>query len=131
MNASVDLDQFEWLDADGSPTYDGWTEVVMASLSTDRRDPGQPAGERRGWWADSVDETQTGSLLWAVVDRQKLTRTTAPAVRDGGRKALQWLIDEGYATSVDVTVERANRGSLYMGIVVQRAHNPIELGVEV
>lgn len=70
-----------------------------------------PAGQdRRGWWAD-VFASDTGgqradscgSRLWLLA-REKQLPQTATRVRAFVEEALQWLVDDGLATGLVVTV---------------------------
>lgn len=118
--------RIEW-DADGAPrgdlvlesgdlaTDDGLETAIVASLFTDRRalpsDP-LPAGHEdlRGWWGDVVpaaEGDQTGSRLWLLA-REKRTADVLNRAREYTREALQWLLDDGVATRLEVDVEYIN-----------------------
>jgi phage gp46-like protein len=84
------------------------TTAVVLSLLTDRTALASdvPAGgDRRGWWADtfSDDSDQFGSRLWLLAREKQLTQTIMRA-RAFVAEALQWLIDDGLASAVDVAV---------------------------
>ena len=72
--------------------------AVITSLFTDANYNGE-----RGYWADA-----TGSKLWATSG--KLTEATRLKVIQYAREALQWMIDDGTATDIDITAERTNSG---------------------
>lgn len=90
---------------------DGLKTAVQLSLFCDAR-----AGEgdvlpsadpyRRGWWADQFepDRVSFGSRLW-LLERAKLTRAVLDAARSYALEALQWLLDDAVAESVDVVTE--------------------------
>lgn len=81
---------------------------VLISLFTDRVagvDDVIPDGtaDPRGWWGD--DETHpVGSRLW-LIDRAKKTQATLGLAQSYIQEALQWLIDDGVCSRVDVYVE--------------------------
>lgn len=64
--------------------------------------------ERYGWWGDSfpsqVDD-RIGSRLY-LLRRRSLTPQTERDARDYARESLQWLLDDGRATAVEITTQR-------------------------
>lgn len=90
---------------------EGLETAVMISLFTDRRarddDPLDDINDKRGWWADQVeDNDEIGSRLW-LLDR---SATTAHNIKMAGeyiKEALQWMIADGVAKKIEVTTERA------------------------
>ncbi|ARB29973.1 phage GP46 family protein [Pseudomonas tolaasii] len=87
------------------------TRAVLISLFTWRRaapDDAVDDGERFGWWGDSfptVADDRIGSRLW-LLRRVKLTRQTQLDAEFYAREALQWLIDDGHCSAIDVVSER-------------------------
>jgi len=90
----------------------GLETAIALSLFTDRRaqdDDTPPSGDshdRRGWWADEFAVVQgdlIGSRLW-LLDRSKLTNETVLNAQQYATEALQWLIDDEVAASIDVTI---------------------------
>lgn len=88
---------------------DGLETAVIISLFTDKRakDDELPAGEetKRGWWADmfpEVDQDQIGSKLW-LLQRSKRVNETLRKFEDYTREALNWLIEDGVAGSIEVS----------------------------
>lgn len=82
--------------------------AVLISLFTDRRaDPDDAipdgSGDPRGWWGDLYEATPIGSKLW-LLDRAKKTEATRQRAQDYIEAALAWLIDDGIAAAVRVTV---------------------------
>lgn len=101
-------------------TEDGLRTAVIISLFSDRRaeaDDEIPDGsdDRRGWWSDVL-----GSRLWLLARAKEMPNTLARA-RAYAIEALQWLIDDGVATAVEVTAEWAQRGVLALGVVITLA----------
>lgn len=87
----------------------GLQTAVLISLFTDARaDVDEAPAEdssRRGWWGDvfpSVDGDQTGSKLW-LLKREKRTVETLNRAEDYCLEALQWMLDDGVAASIEVT----------------------------
>lgn len=87
----------------------GVRTAVLLSLLSDRRVPvgDLPAGEtaRRGWWGDSLapDGDQIGSRLW-VLGREARRPDTMRRADGYAHEALAWLVEDGVAERVDVTV---------------------------
>lgn len=85
--------------------------AVILSLFLDARArdddllPDAVNGDRRGWWADSVvpaaGRDRTGSRLW-LLGREKTLPEVLRRAQDYATEALQWLIDDGVATAVQV-----------------------------
>lgn len=84
---------------------------AVISLLTWRRagddDPLDDA-ERYGWWGDSfpsLPDDRIGSRLY-LLRRRSLTPPTERDARDYAREALQWLLDDGRVTAVDIATAR-------------------------
>ena len=80
---------------------DGLETVIAISLHTDiaaTDDDGLPIEERRGYWADTVEDDLVGgpigSRLWLVA-RNTLTPATLLQAQDAALEAVKWLVDEG------------------------------------
>lgn len=99
--------------------------AVLISLFSDRTAlPGDtiPDGttDPRGWWGD--DPTHPlGSRLW-LIERAKQTAGVLNAVQDYITEALQWLIDDGVAVGVDITVQWVRPGVLGAQIIVRHSN---------
>ena len=87
--------------------------------------------DRRGWWADTPlpgasDPTGgldlTGSRLWLLA-RALQTQETLNRARSYAREALQWMIDDGIAGSIDIAAAYpdAPTQTLEMTIVINQA----------
>ncbi|MEW5904215.1 MAG: phage GP46 family protein [Pseudomonadota bacterium] len=89
---------------------DGLTTALMLSLFTDRRagdDDVLPPGvdDLRGVWMDSYAEVPgdlMGSRLW-LLQRAKLLPETVMKVREYCEEALDWMVGDGMAKSVQVS----------------------------
>lgn len=83
---------------------------VIASLFSDRRaDPSDqlPPGviDRRGWWGDSYADNPGdlfGSRLWLLA-RARSNASLPLIVKGYILEALDWLIQDGIATSIEAT----------------------------
>jgi phage gp46-like protein len=65
--------------------------------------------DKRGWWGDDVlpivEGDKIGSRLWLLL-REKTTPETLTRAKEYIREALQWMIDDEIAKSLDIEVER-------------------------
>ena len=106
----------------------GLLTAMELSLFTDRRandDDVPPSGDpqdRRGWWGDefaSVPGDLIGSRLW-LLSRAKLTNGTLQLAESYVREALQWLLDDKVAASIDVAVTKTGPQSILIAGEVAR-----------
>lgn len=125
----------DWLDQaldvaliDGDlATDDGLRTAVALSLLCDRRaeaDDIIPDGtdNRRGWWADAIadeDGDKWGSRLW-LLGREKELPEVRRRAEAYAREALDWLLEDGVATEIDVTAETLGRDVLWLRPIIKR-----------
>jgi phage gp46-like protein len=117
---------------------DSLETAIILSLFSDRRakdDDELPdnSGDRRGWWGDlvpPVEGDQTGSRLW-LLRREKNTQDTLNRAREMAEEALQWIIEDGLATKIEVATEAVRREVLGLAIgVTKPAGAPLALRYE-
>jgi phage gp46-like protein len=96
--------------------------AVLVSLFTWRglpADTAPPDGttDRRGWWADTFNDVPIGSRLWTLY---RAVKSDASALLQQAQdiciEALQWMIDDSIAASVDVVTFWA--GPVQLGILI-------------
>lgn len=78
--------------------------------------------DRKGWWGDSFAKSpgdQIGSRLWQLY-REKLTDQTRLKAEFFIKEALQWLIDDGVASKIEVTSERVGDSTLGVAVSIWR-----------
>lgn len=108
-------------------TDEGLYTAVALSLLCDGRaesDDTLPGGgtDRRGWWADALARDRGdrfGSRLW-LRGREKELPEVREAYESYAREALQWLLDDRVARSLDVTAETAAPGVMELRVQVIR-----------
>ncbi len=105
---------------------DGLETAILISLFSDTRVESEElsAGdsELRGFWGDAVDnpdQINTGSKLW-LLERSKITDETLESARQYCIDALQWLLDDGVAGSLEVEVTRLDNFSIGIEIQISR-----------
>ena len=95
---------------------DGLDTAIFISLFTDAPD-GTGQG---GWWGDAVDAQPVGSLLWTL-GRSVINDELLASAKEYCSDALQWLIDDDIAKTVDVTVEITGQFSIGIAIQITKA----------
>ena len=123
----ADTFSFDWLLARPCLAEDdGLETAVTISLFTDRRandDDELPSGDdRRGWWGDALAEVsgdRIGSRLW-LLSREKQLPDVLSRAREYALEALQWLVDDGVARSVNVEATSVRQGVLGLTVTIAR-----------
>lgn len=89
-------------------------------------DDGIPAGEPRGgWWGDSYAEVPgdvQGSRVW-LARRRPSTSATIAELEQWVAEGLQWMLDDGIASSVTPIVERTELEAVSISVEVVRPNN--------
>lgn len=105
---------------------DGLDTAVMLSLFLDRRatdDDNLPDDmDPRGWWGDSFAEVQgdaVGSRLW-LLGREKQLPSVANRVQEYAAEALQWLVDDGVASTVETQATWVAPGMCALTVTIYR-----------
>lgn len=75
--------------------------------------------EKYGWWADdlSSDNDRYGSRLWLFL-RSKITDDTIQELHDVCIEALDWMIKDKLATSVEVEVTRNDKDHNRLDVLI-------------
>jgi len=81
--------------------------AVLISLFTDRTaepDDVIPdgTGDPRGWWGDEGETYPIGSRLW-LLGREKILAKVPVLAKDYATEALQWMLDDGVCSQIDIT----------------------------
>lgn len=86
-------------------------------------------GRREGFWGDSYEEEAgavTGSRLWLLA-REKITSEVLQKCKDYTSQALAWLVSDGVASDVQVTVERGDLDRVNLLVRVIRGSDSLTL----
>ena len=100
--------------------------VIMTLFSNARATPERTNLEipedPRGWWAND----NVGSLLW-LFSRQAITPTLLVDIENECARALQYLVDEGRAESIDIVATRGReQDTVNLRIEIVRSDNETE-----
>lgn len=124
-----------WLTVNGkqvsaSSRLDPLTRAVVISLFTHRRaDPDDNADVPMGWWGDTwpmVTNDRYGSKLW-LLQRSKLTNALVNTVQTYLRESLQWMLDDGVVSRIDIDIQRTGINELGNSIVLWRRDGPVTI----
>lgn len=83
---------------------------------------------RRGWIADiatPIEGQLFGSYIW-LAEQKRLTQSTVNEIVSYARIALQWLIDQGQALSVEVSGLIVAARGIALNIVITSVSGLIE-----
>ena len=87
-----------------------WVSIFTDALA-DPSDMTPDLGrDRRGWWADfgrSFGEAM-GSLIW-IYRREKRAEAVRLQIEQAAQAAVQWMVDDGIASAIEVTAELLDR----------------------
>ena len=107
---------------------------VLVSLFTDARAnnsdalPDSGNLDQRGWWGDATNLDKSGdtvgSRLW-LIERAKNLESVLADAKEYIEEALQWMIDEGIATTIDVLTE-AQGSTLAFRVSITKPGNTTE-----
>ena len=111
-------------------TDDGLETAVFLSLFSDRRlddSDTLPSGatDRAGWWADTQTD-RIGSRLWTLA-RAKQAPGVLGQFEAYAREALEWLVADRIAASVDVAAISGSMGVWELSIAIRRPSADVAL----
>lgn len=75
-----------------------------------------------GWWGNSFEETQIGSALWTI---KKNVKSAIDFAKENAKKALEWLVNDGVAASVE-TDARDEDGVCVIDVTVEKPDGKTE-----
>jgi phage gp46-like protein len=116
------------LDDNGDILTDQFFDTaILYSLFGERRaspDEMVEPQQRRGWIGNSAD-FENGSKLW-LLSQSRLTRDTLNRIQDEAQKALQWLVDDGFAVSIDQPVAALSNGRVTLEVTIRRSRDKVD-----
>lgn len=122
LDNTVDVE----VDSEDLKVDEGLKTAVLVSLFSDRQVDADELPEedtsRRGWWADLFPEfpnDRIGSRLW-LLKREKRVLETLNRAEEYAVEALQWMIEDGVADSVDASASWDSSGALLLLILIRK-----------
>lgn len=119
------------IDAQGDiETADFFDTSILYSIFGERRankDEVLDARFRRGWIGSEGKDFENGSKIW-LFEQSRITATNLARISDEVKKSLQWLVDDGIATSliVDGVTVDTNRNKLVLTLDIRRSSDKVE-----
>jgi len=107
-------------------TAESFDTAILYSLFGERRASAtevQPPQLRRGWIGNDAD-FENGSKLW-LFTQARLTRTNLNRIADEATKALQWLVDDGFAVAIDGVDAYVSGGRPFLDVTIRRSRDKV------
>ena len=80
---------------------------------------------RRGWIGnEGTPDFEIGSKIW-IYEQARLTRSVLNGITTSARQSLQWLIDDGYASSIGVESVLTATG-VNLNVTIHRPNSKVE-----
>ncbi len=119
------------IDDDGGIEVDDFFDTaILYSIYGERRANERevvPPNLRRGWIGNihSRSDFENGSKLW-LFEQARLNRSIMNRIADEARKALQWLVDDGLAESIDGAEVITRNGIIFLSVTIRRSNDRID-----
>lgn len=103
------------------------TSITYSLLGERRASSSQvPDSElRRGWIGNENKDFENGSLLW-LMEQSRLTRSNLNTIESLARDALTWLVDDGFAVSINDIKASSKNGQVIIDIEIARSRSRVE-----
>lgn len=107
----------------------GLETAILISLFTEARAREQdelPLGTtfRSGYWGSMLERREIGSRLW-LLRRSTISETMLRHVEQYCKDALQWMIDDGLASSVVAVASKAGGGRVNFMVTINRPESDV------
>jgi phage gp46-like protein len=127
VNPTTRLYDFSLDESGDIQTEDFFDTAILYSIFGERRASADEVVDpqlRRGWIGND-DDFENGSKIW-LLSQAKLTRNNLNRLEDEAEKALSWLVDDGYAVSIDPVVATVSSGVVLLDIPIRRSRDKVE-----
>lgn len=115
------------IDSVGDITTDDFFDTsLLYSLFGHRRAASNEVIEpqlRRGWIGNGPD-FENGSKIW-LLEQARLTKSNLNRLEDEAEKALQWLVDDDLAVSIDKVEASISLGKVILDITIRRSRDRV------
>ncbi len=115
------------LDADGDiETADFFDTSILYSLFGERRASADEVvdPQRRRGWIGNGEDFENGSKIW-LLRQERLTRDVLNRLEDEAEKALQWLVDDGFAVSLGDITATFSGGRVFLDVTIFRSRDKV------
>lgn len=115
------------IDTNGDIETKGFFDTsILYSLYGERRASADEVvdPQRRRGWIGNDDDFENGSKLW-LLRQSRLTRDTLNRIEDEAEKALQWLVDDGYAVAIDDVSATISSGRVLLNVTIRRSRDEV------
>jgi len=116
------------IDVNGDIANDDFfdTSILYALFGEKRAGPEEVSSpEFRRGWIGNRDDFENGSKLW-ILSQSRLIRDTLNRIEDEARKALQYLVDDGLAVSIDQVIAGLKNGNVTLDITIRRSLDKVD-----
>ncbi len=106
---------------------DFWDTAILYSIFGEKRADGSemPVPERqRGWIGNENTGFENGSKIWLYY-QARVNSTTLNGLQNEASNALQWLVDDGIAESIDAPIVTATGTSVVLDITIRRSNSSV------
>lgn len=128
VNPTTSLYDFS-IGADGDILTESFFDTaILYSLFGEQRASQAQAPDpfrRRGWIGNTTHDWENGSLLW-LYEQARVTRSVLNSIEDEARLALQWLVDDGLAVSIDSVNTTLKNDRLLLSVTIRRSRDVID-----
>lgn len=70
------------------------------------------------YWGNSISDDKYISDIPRILSEQNLTNQTRLDIIEAGKEALNWMIDQGIASEIEITAEIPDIGKLYVAVKI-------------
>ena len=127
LNTDAGYHDFSLDDTGQIVVEDFWDTAILYSIFGEKRadDSEMPVPERqRGWIGNENTDFENGSKIWLYY-QARVNNTTINGLQNEAANALQWLVDDGIAVSIDAPIITASGTSVSLEITIRRSNSSV------
>ncbi len=108
---------------------DFFDTAILVSLFAEKRANESEVLEpllRRGWIGNEVTPGfEIGSKIW-LYEQSRLTNSVLNSITNAAKQALQWLVDDGFAVSIDDVEAIVTKTGINLTVTIRRPNSKVE-----
>lgn len=126
IDPTTGLYDFSLADDGDIETADFFDTSILYSIFGERRASGDEVVDprRRRGWIGNDEDFENGSKIW-LLRQARLTRDVLNRLEDEVEKALQWLVDDGFAVSLGDIVATVSGGRVILDVTIFRSRDKV------